>query len=96
VLPKLAVAEHPGPCWVRTASEPLVLGGHERSTSANQDRRSEADHRLDLGRRSSPALGSNPSARSSPAPRDVAHIAGPSSGLPEIAVRALVSKRVED
>jgi hypothetical protein len=40
--------------------EPLVLGGHERSTSANQHRRSEALHRLDLGRRSSPALGSNP------------------------------------
>jgi hypothetical protein len=33
---------------------------NERSTSANQHRGSEALHRLDLGRRSSPALGSNP------------------------------------
>jgi len=41
--------------------EPLVLGGHERSTSANQHRRSEAVHHLDLERRSSPTLGSNPS-----------------------------------
>ena len=47
-----------GSAWHR---EPLVPGGHERSTSANQHRRSAADHRLDLGRRSSPALGSNPS-----------------------------------
>jgi hypothetical protein len=30
--------------------EPLVLGGHERSPSANQHRRSETVHRLDLGR----------------------------------------------
>jgi hypothetical protein len=41
--------------------EPLVPGGHERSTSANENRRSQVLHRLDLGRRSSPALGSNPS-----------------------------------
>jgi hypothetical protein len=45
--------------------EPLVLGGHERSASANQHRRSEAVHRLDLGRRSSPALGSNPTSSAS-------------------------------
>jgi hypothetical protein len=45
--------------------EPLVLGGHERSASANQRRRSEAIHRYDLGRRSSPALGSNPTSSAS-------------------------------
>jgi hypothetical protein len=49
---------------VRTGSarhrEPLVLGGHERSASANEHRRSESIHRSNLGRRSSPALGSNP------------------------------------
>jgi hypothetical protein len=38
--------------------EPLVSGGQERSTSANQHRRSQAVHRHDLGRRSSPAQGS--------------------------------------
>ena len=43
--------------------EPLVSGGHERSASANPLRRSEAVHRLDLGWRSSPALGSNPISR---------------------------------
>jgi hypothetical protein len=40
--------------------EPLVLTGHERSASANLHRRSKAAHRHNLGRRSSPALGSNP------------------------------------
>src|SRR5829696_3313025 len=40
--------------------EPLVLGGHQRSRSASKNRRSQCIHRHDLGRRSSPALGSNP------------------------------------
>jgi hypothetical protein len=44
--------------------KPLVLGGHERSRPANQNRRSHAIHRHDLGRRSSVAPGSNPSASS--------------------------------
>jgi hypothetical protein len=40
--------------------ESLVSGGHERSPSANQHRRSETVHRFDQGRRSSTGLGSNP------------------------------------
>jgi hypothetical protein len=43
--------------------EPLVLGGHERSVSACEDRRSQTIHRHDLGRQSIIALGSNPPAR---------------------------------
>ena len=43
--------------------KPLVPGGHERSTSANQHRRSQAVHRH-LERRSNPALGSNPTCTS--------------------------------
>jgi Protein of unknown function (Hypoth_ymh) len=45
--------------------QPLVLGGHERSTSANQHRKSEADHRLDLERPTKLTLGS----KSPPDPR---------------------------
>jgi hypothetical protein len=40
--------------------KPLVLGGHERSRSGSRDRRSQAVHRDDLGRRSSMAPGSTP------------------------------------
>ena len=40
--------------------KPLVLGGHERSVSANKNRRSQAVQRHDLGQQSSPAPGSNP------------------------------------
>jgi hypothetical protein len=40
--------------------EPLVLGGHERSPSANQNRRSHGIHRHDLGRQSSMGPGSSP------------------------------------
>ena len=40
--------------------EPLVIGGRERSRPANQNRRSHGIHRHDLGRRSSLALGSDP------------------------------------
>jgi hypothetical protein len=65
VLPKLAVLVFVGSARHK---EPLVLGGHERSTSGNQHRRSEAVHRLDLVWRSSPALGSNPP----PPPRSMA------------------------
>src|SRR5215216_8136950 len=76
--------------------EAAVLGGHERSRGAGRNRRSPHPHVEDLDRWSTAEEGSNPSARFCPAPRDVAHIAGPPSGLPEIAVRALVSKRVKD
>jgi hypothetical protein len=60
--------------------EPLVLSGHERSTSANQHRRLEVHPRLDLGRRSSPALGSNPT---SPAAEHPAHDARASGWFEE-------------
>jgi hypothetical protein len=49
---------------VRTGSarhqEPLVLGGHERSCSANKNRRSQGIHRFDLGRHNSLGPGSSP------------------------------------
>jgi hypothetical protein len=75
--------------------EPLVINGHQRSRPAYRNRRSQGTPAPNLGERNSETAGSSPSARSSPAPRDVAHIASPSSGLPEIAVRTLVSKRVK-
>jgi hypothetical protein len=40
--------------------EPLVLSGHERSHSANENPRSWVVHRSDLARRRKPTLGSNP------------------------------------
>jgi hypothetical protein len=63
VLPKLAVLVRAGSARHK---EPLVLGGHERSLSANENRRSEAVHRHYLGRRSSPELGSNPTSSAFP------------------------------
>jgi hypothetical protein len=64
--------------------EPLVLGGHQRSRSASKNRRSQGVHRHDLGRRSSPALGSNPT---SLLPRGRAERP---SGAEQPAVRALL------
>jgi hypothetical protein len=62
VLPKLAVAV----ALVRAGSvrqrKPLALDGHERSGPANQNRRSQAVHRFDLGRPRSLGPGSNPAA----------------------------------
>jgi hypothetical protein len=43
----------PGPRWVVQHRKPLVLGGHERSRPANQNRRSHSIHRNDLRRRNS-------------------------------------------
>ena len=42
--------------------EPLVPDGHERSVSANDNRRSQVVHHSHLGRQSSTGQGSNPSA----------------------------------
>jgi hypothetical protein len=57
-------AGQPLPHLVRAGSaqhqQPLVPGGHERSLSASQNRRSEAIRRSDLGRRRKLRLGSNP------------------------------------
>jgi hypothetical protein len=51
--------------WVRAGSawhrEPLVLGGHERSPSGHENRRSHGIHGPDLSWRSSLKPGSNPS-----------------------------------
>jgi hypothetical protein len=74
-------------------SNPSRLTGeyiaHERSTSANQHRRSEAVHRHDLGVRSSTALDSNPTSSCTPTDLLIAPYLPHGSDLPTRAANQL-------
>jgi hypothetical protein len=75
----------PGPRWVRAASETAGPRRASAVTTANQNRRSHAIHRHDLGRRSSVAPGSSPSSGTHvpghlPAPSRRATTSGPPWG----------------
>jgi hypothetical protein len=62
---RLAGMRRAGPHWSARHRKPLVLNGHQRSTSVWQNRRSDAYRRSNLGRRRKPALGSNPTSSAS-------------------------------
>jgi hypothetical protein len=59
-FPSSRRSRDPGPCWVRTASRPLVLGGHERSRPVCENHRPHGIHASDLGQRNKAGPGSNP------------------------------------
>jgi hypothetical protein len=87
----------PSPRWVRTASKPLVLTRHQRSRPAHKNRRSHGLHRSGLGLPSSMGAGLE---LLTPLrllfPRDISDFTRPTSGLPKIAVGALVPEGVKD